>query len=644
MTSFVEIVKRPGQTLGLYIREGNGIDRSDGVFISRIAPESSIFNSGCLQIGDEILAVNLVDVTRMSLDDVVIIMSIPRRLVLTTRRGAAARFGPGVAGGPPAAINSNTNMHMPGQPPGPGGPGTGRLNGEGNKPGVVVYKGQNSYSSYGGDSMDSPGRRGPDYMAGYPPPRDARTLTWDRNPKPDRNDPKYFPVNSLPRHPGNGMRPPGPGGPVANNNSINSPGMAIEEGMPPPMRELNTTSTSAWGNEYPVPVSSGAGNGPGPPGGDYYNPNTSIESEPGPGRGQRLLHRMAQDGYGGGRHMAHGTNGDLGGPPPQQQQRGYSTLQYQRQYPRGGSAPNGGMVSSGGRSRHYSGMDYASDTEALQSPVLSVRGMRSMAHGGRSHGSRTNSLPRTFQREALLRHPELSMEMDRLASPSSGLPFSHDDPMSDSGIISAPENNMHSAMRGKRGKICLKVSHGFHVAFFLGYRSPSSMSAMGGGGDPRASFGNGYKDLRRTPSTSAIYETLRRSKELRESLSSRPSSRLSLRGDSTVSLAKVEPNGFCIGLFCRMHNTSPIRSIKWSRGVGRSIAVASAVAALTETCIGDYEIEHLPGWKRCDYLAAWIIYGLAQLKAVQSPLHSVMTKTLVRPSLTSTQQVTLVKP
>ena len=71
------------------------------------------------------------------------------------------------------------------------------------------------------------------------------------------------------------------------------------------------------------------------------------------------------------------------------------------------------------------------------------------------------------------------------------------------------------------------------------------MSAMGG--DPRATSGGGggngavgtnygsYKGLQRTPSTSAIYETLRRSKELRESLSSRPSSRLSLRGDSTVS-------------------------------------------------------------------------------------------------------------
>ena len=72
------------------------------------------------------------------------------------------------------------------------------------------------------------------------------------------------------------------------------------------------------------------------------------------------------------------------------------------------------------------------------------------------------------------------------------------------------------------------------------------MSGMGGPGDPMMAGGRGDrggqdmygygggKDLRRTPSTSAIYETLRRSKELRESLSSRPSSRLSLRGDSTV--------------------------------------------------------------------------------------------------------------
>jgi hypothetical protein len=82
---FVEIIKRPGQTLGLYIREGDGVTTSDGVFISRIAPESPVYTSGVLKIGDEVLAVNLVDVRRMNLDDVVIVMSIPRRLVLTIR-------------------------------------------------------------------------------------------------------------------------------------------------------------------------------------------------------------------------------------------------------------------------------------------------------------------------------------------------------------------------------------------------------------------------------------------------------------------------------------------------------------------------------------------------------------------------------
>uniref|UniRef100_A0A1A9W613 Rho GTPase-activating protein 100F n=1 Tax=Glossina brevipalpis TaxID=37001 RepID=A0A1A9W613_9MUSC len=93
----VEIVKRPGQTLGLYIREGNGADRTDGVFVSRIALESPVYTSGCLKVGDEILAVNLVDVTHMSLDDVVIIMSIPRRLVLAIRqrRGNRGTGSPG---------------------------------------------------------------------------------------------------------------------------------------------------------------------------------------------------------------------------------------------------------------------------------------------------------------------------------------------------------------------------------------------------------------------------------------------------------------------------------------------------------------------------------------------------------------------
>jgi len=96
--------------------------------------------------------------------------------------------------------------------------------------------------------------------------------------------------------------------------------------------------------------------------------------------------------------------------------------------------------------------------------------------------ARSNSLPRTFNREALLRHPELSMEMDRLSDTMSEI--------------------------GDRLSVSARLSH-------RGARSPSSFSTIS-------------QDMgKRTPSTSAIYETLRRSKELRESLS-RPGSRMSM--------------------------------------------------------------------------------------------------------------------
>jgi len=54
------VLKRPGQSLGFYIREGNGVDRADGVFISRIAPGSAVERNGLLRVGEEIVAVDAV--------------------------------------------------------------------------------------------------------------------------------------------------------------------------------------------------------------------------------------------------------------------------------------------------------------------------------------------------------------------------------------------------------------------------------------------------------------------------------------------------------------------------------------------------------------------------------------------------------
>ncbi|XP_022101719.1 rho GTPase-activating protein 100F-like [Acanthaster planci] len=89
----VEITKIPGRTLGFFIREGDGLDRRDGIHVSRLMLGGLVEESGLIQIGDEILYVNNVDVSRKTLDEVYMILQIPIRLLITLK---SRQIGKGV--------------------------------------------------------------------------------------------------------------------------------------------------------------------------------------------------------------------------------------------------------------------------------------------------------------------------------------------------------------------------------------------------------------------------------------------------------------------------------------------------------------------------------------------------------------------
>lgn len=81
----VEIWKAPGDTLGFYVSRGDGHERTDGVFLSRLVLGSYVERLGLLQVGDEILAINGIPVGDMPLQNVVMLLKYVQRLELTVK-------------------------------------------------------------------------------------------------------------------------------------------------------------------------------------------------------------------------------------------------------------------------------------------------------------------------------------------------------------------------------------------------------------------------------------------------------------------------------------------------------------------------------------------------------------------------------
>ncbi|PZC77624.1 partitioning defective protein 6 [Helicoverpa armigera] len=94
--------------LGFFIRDGtsvrvtpNGVERSPGIFISRLVPGGLAESTGLLGVNDEVLEVNGIDVSNKTLDQVTDMMVANSSNLIITVRPANQRAGP-----PPAETAS----------------------------------------------------------------------------------------------------------------------------------------------------------------------------------------------------------------------------------------------------------------------------------------------------------------------------------------------------------------------------------------------------------------------------------------------------------------------------------------------------------------------------------------------------------
>ena len=81
----IDVLRSTDDEVGISLRKGDGWEREEGIYVSRISLGSVFDQYEILRVGDEIVQVNKVDVKRMRADDVVHLMHIPEKLSVTVK-------------------------------------------------------------------------------------------------------------------------------------------------------------------------------------------------------------------------------------------------------------------------------------------------------------------------------------------------------------------------------------------------------------------------------------------------------------------------------------------------------------------------------------------------------------------------------
>lgn len=81
----IEILRKPDEDLGFSVRRGDGWEKTDGIFVSRVSLGSVFDKFELMRVGDEIVKINRIDMKNMDVQDVIRLMHIPEKLSITIK-------------------------------------------------------------------------------------------------------------------------------------------------------------------------------------------------------------------------------------------------------------------------------------------------------------------------------------------------------------------------------------------------------------------------------------------------------------------------------------------------------------------------------------------------------------------------------